>query len=99
MGDITISLTKERAIEIIARDGFSTYCDTDFIRVDIDTDIEQQLDDIRSQAEFSMTELKENEKDINKLIKDLNKLAYHEILELGESKDLWTQGERQKRLF
>ena len=99
MGDITIELNKDKAVDMIAREGFDTYCDTDCIRVDIDTDIEEQLDTIRSQAEYTKTELEDNEKDIKKIKQELNKLPYHEILELGEKKDLWKLGEIQKRLI
>jgi len=97
---VTYDLSKEKAIEMIVGESLDSYeqyssCHTIYA----DTDISSIMWEIENELESIQEELKKTNKEIEKEKSRLSKLALHEILEIGESKGLWKQSEKQKRLI
>lgn len=100
---VTANLNKEKAIEMVVKELVDCH-----INYEIWIDIYQanSLEEaamMGDSASFGMPDFEEEAKEKFKALQKekarLSKLHFHEILEIGESKGLWKQTEKQKRLI
>jgi len=97
---LSIELSKEEAIDTLL-----DLEDSDFKTINLSIDVYRDTDasticwDLEEQIEELKSELKESSKEREERYQELIKKPFHEILEIGEEKDLWKQTEKQKRLI
>ena len=103
VGNVTIDLNKEKAIDMIIRISYDTEIS---YTVSVDISCADSSSEARDMGECALDEVPDLGDDCYNLYneieeerKKLNKLPYHEILEKGESLGLWKLTEKQKRLI
>lgn len=98
--DVIADLNKEKAINMIVGDQLECYEHFSTTHtIYADTDISDIMWEIENELESIQEELKKKNNEIEQEKTKLSKLPFHEILEIGESKGLWKQTEKQRRLI